>query len=107
MYTQHYPAFARVIERLARGRLPSEDYPFASADGRTGVGGFGGSTGSTSDQVPATGAIIAAHQRGCKLIIAFIIGGTTYEEAKAVSEMNMEGQANVYLVRVRNLRESD
>lgn len=105
VYTQHYPAFARVIERLARGRLPLEDYPFASADGRAGVGGSVGAFRSISDQGSASGAISAAHQRGSKLIIAFIIGGTTYEEAKAVHEMNMEGPANVYLVRIGHPRQ--
>lgn len=103
VYTQHYPAFARVIDRLARGRLPVEEYPFAPADGRAGVGG---SAGSTRGQGSASGASTAAHQRGSKLIIAFIIGGTTYEEAKAVSEMNVEGQANVYLVRFGTRREA-
>lgn len=103
VYTQHYPAFARVIERLARGRLPVEDYPFASADGRAGVLG---AAGATDGQSSASRASTAAHQRSSKLIIAFIVGGTTYEEAKAVSEMNAEGQASVYLVRfvIRTIR---
>jgi vacuolar protein sorting-associated protein 45 len=63
VYTQHQPAFAGVIERISRGRLAAEDYP--SVDGRQ-----------------------EGHQRSAKVIIAFIIGGTTYEEAKVVAEMN-------------------
>ena len=109
VYTQHQPAFAGVIERAARGRLSVEDFPFASSSasvaaddgGRGGVGGYGAGYGSGADGVgagaggAATGT--AAHQRSSKLIIAFIIGGTTYEEAKAVAEMNADGHVNVYL----------
>lgn len=115
VYTQHQPAFAGVIERAARGRLSVEDFPFASSSassasvaagdggrgGRGGVGGYGAGYGSGVDGVgagaggAATGT--AAHQRSSKLIIAFIIGGTTYEEAKAVAEMNADGHVNVYL----------
>ena len=102
VYTQHYPAFARVIERAAKGRLPVEDYPFASADSRADFGAArvaGGAASTVSGQGSAAAQNAGAHQRGAKLIIAFIIGGTTYEEAKAVSELNDEGQVKVYLVR--------
>lgn len=113
VYTQHQPAFASVIERAVRGRLSAEDYPFASSEGRgfgggyvangTGSGHMGSSTATSGAGGTGTatgmgaGAANSAHQRSSKMIIAFIIGGTTYEEAKAVTEMNAEGQVNVYL----------
>lgn len=64
VYTQHRPAFVPILEKLAKGRLPTTDYPFIQ-------------------QVDA-----AQSQRGTKLVVVFIIGGSTYEEAKAIAEMN-------------------
>ena len=63
VYTQHKPAFIPLIEKAAKGRLPVSEYPFALQQ---------------QDD---------AHQRSSKLIIVFIIGGSTYEEAKAIAEM--------------------
>lgn len=65
VYTQHKPAFMSVLEKAAKGRLPTSEYPF----------------------VKETEAA-KAQTKGSRLIIAFIIGGSTYEEAKSVWEMN-------------------
>eukprot|EP00890_Picochlorum_soloecismus_P005846 jgi/Picsp_1/6262/NSC_03615-R2_vacuolar protein sorting homolog len=63
VYTQHTPALLSILEKAARGRLPATDYPCIGSDAST-------------------------FSKGSKLIIAFIIGGATYEEAKVVAELN-------------------
>lgn len=74
VYTQHKPAFIPLIEKAAKGRLPVPEYPFALQQ---------------HDD---------AHQRGSKLIIVFIIGGSTYEEAKAIAEMNSSDVSGLHVI---------
>lgn len=63
VYTQHTPAVVGVVERLARGKLPLEEYPAVSR----------AASSSTSEP---------------RLILVFIVGGTTYEDATAISALN-------------------
>ena len=68
VYTQHTPLLVHTLEALARGRL--KDIEFPSVEG-------------TSHP--------AAAQKPPKLVIVFIVGGTTYEEARTISDLNAQG----------------
>eukprot|EP00850_Spirogloea_muscicola_P015858 SM000125S26063 [mRNA] locus=s125:179653:184533:+ [translate_table: standard] len=64
VYTQHQPLLSQTIESLVRGRLRDIDYPFV---------------GDHFQQArPAE-------------VVVFIVGGTTYEEARAVALHNASG----------------
>mmetsp|Transcript_24481 Transcript_24481/g.70270 ORF Transcript_24481/g.70270 Transcript_24481/m.70270 type:complete len:580 (-) Transcript_24481:505-2244(-) len=65
VYTQHKTQLASVADNLMKGRLKESSYPFLD-------GTRGGPPGR--DQVPRA--------------IIFIIGGTTFEEARDVAELN-------------------
>ncbi|GAA5874753.1 hypothetical protein JCM8547_005202 [Rhodosporidiobolus lusitaniae] len=67
VYTQHTPHLADTIEMLLKGRLREASYPYV--DGQN-VGPMGMSRPQE--------------------IILFIIGGTTYEEAKTVAQLNAQ-----------------
>lgn len=67
VYTQHSPPLLNLLENAAKCRLGSE---FPESDGTVAEG-------------PSQFTV-----RPPKLIVAFIIGGTTYEESKAVAELN-------------------
>ncbi|KAI5479482.1 vacuolar protein sorting-associated protein 45 [Pseudohyphozyma bogoriensis] len=60
VYTQHTPHLAQTIEHLLRGRLKETSYPFVEG------------------------------QNSAQDIIIFMIGGTTYEEAKTVAQLNTQ-----------------
>ena len=68
VYTQHTPLLLNTLESLIKGRLKDMDYPTVSK--------------SVSS---VTGPI-----KPPRLVVIFIVGGTTYEEAKAVAELNMQ-----------------
>ena len=70
VYTQHTPLLVHTLEALARGRL--KDIEFPSVEGSL---------------QPAAGQ----KQQAPKLVIVFIVGGTTYEEARAISDLNAQG----------------
>lgn len=70
VYTQHTPPLLSVLERVARGKLPEGDYPRVDP----GLG----------DDAPSG--------KGPRLVVVFIVGGTTYEEAKAVAELNASAE---------------
>mmetsp|Transcript_18589 Transcript_18589/g.56139 ORF Transcript_18589/g.56139 Transcript_18589/m.56139 type:complete len:583 (+) Transcript_18589:324-2072(+) len=69
VYTQHTPLLTTTLESVARGRLPHIDFP------RLG----GGDTSPTAAKPP-------------RLVVVFIVGGSTYEEARAVAEANAAGE---------------
>lgn len=62
VYTQHSPRLESTLQDLVKGRLRDQQYPFVEGGG------------STRDKPQD--------------IIVFIIGGTTFEEAKTVSQIN-------------------
>ncbi|KAG9127051.1 vacuolar protein sorting-associated protein 45 [Ceratobasidium sp. 392] len=67
VYTQHSPHLSETLENLLRGRLKEQSYPFIEGQVTTNAG----------LQRPQD-------------VIVFMIGGTTYEEARAVSLMNQD-----------------
>jgi vacuolar protein sorting-associated protein 45 len=62
VYTQHSPRLETTLQDMIKGKLPERKYPFVEG---------GGTTKDKSQD-----------------IIVFMIGGTTYEEAKLVAQMN-------------------
>ncbi|KAF9533245.1 Sec1-like protein [Crepidotus variabilis] len=66
VYTQHTPHLSQTLENLYRGRLKEISYPFI--------------------ETPAPNATLQRPQD----IIIFMIGGTTYEEAKTVAQFNQD-----------------
>ena len=66
VYTQHNPHLSQTLEALLKGRLKDTSYPFVESPGPT-----------------------ASMQRPQDVII-FMIGGTTYEEARVVSLLNQD-----------------
>ena len=78
VYTQHQPLIATTLEAAARGKLPEAAYPFAAGAGGGGGGG------------PGAGGLGGGG--GARDVIAFIVGGTTFEEARAVHLLNSAGE---------------
>lgn len=68
VYTQHTPLLLNTLESLIKGRLKDVDYPTVSK--------------SVSS--------VTGPSKPPRLVVVFIVGGTTYEEAKAVAELNMQ-----------------
>ncbi|KAI6147090.1 Sec1-like protein [Pisolithus tinctorius] len=66
VYTQHTPHLSQTLENLLKGRLKESSYPFLE--------GYGTNLGLQRPQD----------------IIIFIVGGTTYEEARTVALLNQE-----------------
>lgn len=75
VYTQHTPHLAQTIELLLRGRLRDTSYPYF-------------------DQQPPQGQARPRPQD----VILFVIGGTTYEEARTIELLNQQfaGGQNVF-----------
>ncbi|KAL0041923.1 hypothetical protein WJX79_009001 [Trebouxia sp. C0005] len=69
VYTQHTPLLMQTLESVAKGRLKDAEYP--SID---------------KSAMPPQPAKVQAP----KLVVIFIVGGTTYEEARAVTELNAQ-----------------
>lgn len=85
VYTQHSPHLLETVELLMKGRLREQSYPFVSGQQGVYVSPLGNSgTGGSStpqQQVP---------QRPQEVIL-FVVGGTTYEEARTVHLLNTQG----------------
>jgi len=62
IYTQHTPRMGQTISNLIKGRLKEQTHPFLEG-------------GGTTKDKPQD-------------ILIFIVGGTTYEEAKLVAQIN-------------------
>ncbi|KAJ4481995.1 Sec1 family-domain-containing protein [Lentinula aciculospora] len=69
VYTQHTPHLSQTLENIFKGRLRDTSYPFLDNPGAN-----------------------ASLQRPQDIII-FMIGGTTYEEAKTVAQINQQQTA--------------
>lgn len=67
VYTQHVPLLNTTLENLIKGRLKEVDYPHVR------------SSGPPPSKAP-------------KLVIIFMVGGTTYEEARNIAELNAQGE---------------
>ncbi|KAJ9120230.1 hypothetical protein QFC22_003130 [Naganishia vaughanmartiniae] len=74
VYTQHTPHLSQTLELLLKGRLRETSYPFVEGDE------------------------YARAQRPQDIIV-FMLGGTTYEESRAVALLNQQlaGQARVII----------
>jgi len=79
VYTQHEPLLARTLESLFRGRLSADAFPVVGEEdgGLSGglSGGGGGGGGDRASVIP-------------REVLVFIVGGTTYEEARCVASVN-------------------
>ncbi|KAJ3834993.1 Sec1 family-domain-containing protein [Lentinula raphanica] len=71
VYTQHTPHLSQTLENIFKGRLKDTSYPFLDNPGAN-----------------------ASLQRPQDIII-FMIGGTTYEEAKTVAQINQQQSATL------------
>ncbi|PNW80892.1 hypothetical protein CHLRE_07g333950v5 [Chlamydomonas reinhardtii] len=76
VYTQHTPLLTETVAALASDRLDPLAYPYMA---------------STGDEVATLTA--NAKRAPPREVIVFVLGGTTYEEAKAVAEMNDRANA--------------
>lgn len=65
VYTQHTPALISLLEKAVKGKLVDLEYPKLG--------------GRSSPTAP----------RGSRLVVVFVVGGTTFEESKAVAELNV------------------
>ena len=74
VYTQHTPLLVQTLELLVKGRLKETEYPVM---GRAQANGQ-----------PA---------RAPRLVVAFIVGGSTYEEARAVADLNTQVRISMTL----------
>lgn len=113
VYTQHTPPLVGLLERLAKAKLPEIDYPRVERDSsphaprvrsHVGLGWPGAALGKAAHALPApTHSTLsppdpasfnhpALSPQPPRLVVAFIIGGTTYEEARAVAELNAAGE---------------
>ncbi|KIK57207.1 hypothetical protein GYMLUDRAFT_98832 [Collybiopsis luxurians FD-317 M1] len=70
VYTQHTPHLSQTLEHIFKGRLKDTSYPFLENPGAN-----------------------ATLQRPQDIII-FMIGGTTYEEAKTIAQLNQQQSAS-------------
>lgn len=77
VYTQHEPLLARTLESVFRGRLSSDVFPVLGEEegGLSGGGGGGSGGGDRHSVVP-------------REVLVFVVGGTTYEEARCVASVN-------------------
>ncbi|PWN21139.1 putative vacuolar protein sorting protein VpsB [Microstroma glucosiphilum] len=89
VYTQHTPHLLETVELLMKGRLRESSYPSTSSSsaGGSGPGGASGPGGGGGYSTSSSG-LITQRPRD---IILFIIGGATYEEARAISLLNSQG----------------
>ena len=67
VYTQHVPLLVNTLEALIKGRLKEADFPYARA-------------------------MTGAPAKPPKLVIVFMVGGSTYEEARNVAELNAQSE---------------
>lgn len=86
VFTQHTPHLSQTLDLLLKGRLRETSYPFLEGDewART-------QRSVTYDFSPPLndGSADAYHYRPQDIII-FMLGGTTYEEARAVALLNQK-----------------
>lgn len=103
VFTQHVPPLVGLLEKVGRGRVSESDYPrvpegmhgmSAAGDEYGSSGGGGGMYSHGSSIQDGSGLTMPGGTavRPPKLVVIFIVGGTTYEEAKAVAELNAMGE---------------
>lgn len=80
VYTQHMPHLVKTIDQLMRGKLRTSSYPFAGRD-------------VPSFDAPAT-VFPGGPPTKPQDVILFVIGGTTYEEARMIALLNGAASAS-------------
>ncbi|KAL0961322.1 hypothetical protein HGRIS_006280 [Hohenbuehelia grisea] len=87
VYTQHTPHLSQTLENLLKGRLREASYPFLESPGPNA---------GLQRQVHFLQAIqhLFTFSLRPQDVIIFMIGGTTYEEARIVSTLNQESANN-------------
>lgn len=80
VYTQHTPHLAETIDLLLRGRLKESSYPYVEGQSPPPSNNSSNNPNSQSQ----------SNIRAPQDIIIFIIGGTTYEEAKLIAGLNSQ-----------------
>ncbi|GAA6018960.1 hypothetical protein JCM11491_005694 [Sporobolomyces phaffii] len=97
VYTQHKPHLAETLELLLRGRLRESSYPFIAGGGGSGAGGSESTTSTSATATAATTSTYGGNQGGGGTgysrpqdVILFMVGGTTYEEARYVAQLNAQ-----------------
>ncbi|GAA5834502.1 hypothetical protein JCM11251_007023 [Rhodosporidiobolus azoricus] len=93
VYTQHTPHLAETIDLLLRGRLKESSYPFVEGQGVGGGTSTPGGGGAGMQGGPGERGVGQGGHGGMPRpqdIILFIVGGTTYEEAKHVAQLNAQ-----------------
>ncbi|KAF8322629.1 Sec1-domain-containing protein [Clavulina sp. PMI_390] len=76
VYTQHTPLMAEMLDPLLKGKLRDTSYPFIDPPA--------GSNSGAGPQNPGP------NHPAPQDVILFMVGGTTYEEAKLVAKLNAE-----------------
>ena len=79
VYTQHTPHLAQTVELLLRGRLRETSYPYSDP-----------SVAPSASTAQSSSSAAAQTQQRPQDIILFVIGGTTYEEARTVALLNQQ-----------------
>lgn len=85
---QHTPHLSQTLENLLRGRLRDTNFPFLDS-----VGPNAGLQRSDNSWDIIRVSLLIMHVRPQDVII-FMVGGTTYEEARTVSLLNQESSTN-------------
>ena len=75
VYTQHSPHLLETLDHLMHGRLRTSSYPFADVEP------------TAADGAPAT-LFPSGPTTRPQDVILFVIGGTTYEEARSIALLN-------------------
>lgn len=83
VYTQHTPHLAETVEALLKGRLKESSYPFLE-----GQAGVPSSSANSTAGGPGQGVGSALATARPTEVVVFVVGGTTYEEARTVALMN-------------------
>lgn len=113
VYTQHTPPLVSIIEKASKGRLPLQDFPSVDGDGTSVQKVVSLLLSESILECMCSSVYVHActvlflvvhlyallmtysiYIQGTKLIVVFVVGGSTYEEAKAVDAFNsgkMEG----------------
>ena len=92
VYTQHTPPLVGLLEKLARGKLPELEYPRVersrSPQPPQAMVRHGFWNGQCGGRNATPCAPCPPSLQPPRLVVVFVIGGTTYEEARAVAELN-------------------
>lgn len=85
---QHAPHLSQTLENLLRGRLRDTNFPFLD-----GAGPNAGLQRYVS-LVIILSLVLNLYVRRPQDVIIFMVGGTTYEEARTISLLNQESSSN-------------